>query len=220
MRAGPELSGELRAIMEAYEPRMHLLVALARKLEEHTRATLEGTPRIDRIGFRAKEAESFARKSLKLDREGTPRYPVPFEDIEDQVAGRVLVLFRRDIDVVVERLKGTFNRVEQRRKAPESHDAFAYESEHLVFIVPPNVHPDGWAELVSRPATFEMQVRTLFMHAWAEPEHDISYKAPVSLTDDEKRKLAWAASSAWGGDAIFEQVRDSIAQRTGRSDGT
>jgi ppGpp synthetase/RelA/SpoT-type nucleotidyltranferase len=82
-------------------------------------------------------------------------------------------------------------------------------------MISPDVQPGGWAELSERPTTFELQVRTLFMHAWAEPQHDIAYKAPVPLTHDEKRQLAWAASNAWGGDAIFEQVLDSIAKRAG-----
>jgi putative GTP pyrophosphokinase len=204
---------ELRSLIQAYKLRMGLLDALAQQLERHTLGTLSGIRRIDRLHFRAKTPDSFGRKSFALDADGQRKYQIPLEDIEDQVAGRVLVFFRRDIDIVVERLKTVFNRVEQSRKAPESHDAFAYESEHLVFIIPPSVFPQGWEELPARPTTFEMQVRTLFMHAWAEPQHDISYKAPVPLTEDEQRKLAWAASGAWGGDAIFEQVLQSIAQR-------
>jgi putative GTP pyrophosphokinase len=205
--------------MRQYEPRIPLLTQLASAMELHTVGLLKGTAHIDRVSFRAKDAESFARKSFALDDSGSRKYQVPLADIEDQVAGRVLVFFRRDIDVVAARLSQAFNRVEQVRKAPKGHDAFAYESEHFVFIIPPHVHPDGWDGLSQPPTTFEMQVRTLFMHAWAEPEHDISYKATVPLTVEERRKLAWAASSAWGGDAIFEQVLDSIAQRaSGRSD--
>jgi ppGpp synthetase/RelA/SpoT-type nucleotidyltranferase len=216
MRTEPDISPELKAAIDSYAPRLPLLDALAQRLEKHTRDTLDGVPRIDRISFRPKAPLSFGRKSIAKDRaSGTKKYAQPLEDIEDQVAGRVLVFFRRDIDTVVERLRATFNRVEQTRKAPKEHDAFAYESEHLVFIIPPQVLPSDWSSLAAPPTTFEMQVRTLFMHAWAEPEHDISYKAKVPLTEDEKRKIAWAASNAWGGDAIFEQVLDSLAERTG-----
>jgi len=208
---------DLRRVMDAYEARRPLHVALATLLQRHAENKLEGLLHIDRISFRAKASESFARKSFACDGTGQRKYQIPFEDIEDQVAGRVLVFFRGDIDLVVERLKGAFNRVEQSRKAPEAHDAFAYESEHLVFAIPPHCYPQGWEGLEQRPTTFEMQVRTLFMHAWAEPQHDIEYKAPVPLNDNERRQLAWAASNAWGGDAIFEQVLESIAQRTPRS---
>lgn len=210
-----DISPELRAAVDAYGPRLPILTELAQRLERHTQETLKELSRIDRVGFRPKAALSFARKSIAKEKDtGKPKYAQPLEDIEDQVAGRILVFFRRDIDLVVDRLKKTFNRVEQSRKAPAKHDSFAYESEHLVFIIPPQVLPPKWSELAAPPTTFEMQVRTLFMHAWAEPQHDIEYKPNVILTEDEKRKLAWAASNAWGGDAIFEQVLDSIDGRT------
>lgn len=205
---------QLQTAEASYEPRVQLLKDLARQLEEETITALKHIPRIDRVSFRVKEPNSFAKKSLKLLADGSPRYSIPLADIEDQVGGRILVLLRRDIDSVIEKLLKTFNRVEQIRKAPTSPKSFAYESDHLVFMIPPHVAPMGWDELHWRPTTFEMQVRTLFMHAWAETEHDISYKAKVELTHEEQRKIAWAASNAWGGDAIFEQVVDSIAART------
>ncbi|MBZ0233264.1 MAG: hypothetical protein K8M05_13120 [Deltaproteobacteria bacterium] len=191
-----------------------MLQLLAAGIEARVRETLAEVSHVDRIYFRAKDAESFAKKAWALDDAGNRKYEHPFEDIEDQVAGRVLVFFRRDIDVVGRALLGAFNRAEQVRKEPSRHDAFAYESEHFVFIIPPHLEPAGWKALAKKPTTFEMQVRTLFMHAWAEPEHEIAYKAKVPLSHEERRKLAWAASSAWGGDAIFEQVLDSLAART------
>jgi ppGpp synthetase/RelA/SpoT-type nucleotidyltranferase len=210
---------EVERTMTEYGLRRPLLQLLADTLETYTKQLLSGLEHIDRVYFRAKDAESFAKKAISTDESGRRKYEFPLEDIEDQVAGRVLLFFRRDIEVVGNVLLGAFNRAEQVRKAPKQHDAFAYESEHFVFIIPPHVVPGGWAELEGRPTTFEMQVRTLFMHAWAEPEHDISYKAKVALTHEEKRKLAWAASSAWGGDAIFEQVLDSIAARSRSENG-
>lgn len=202
-----------------YEPRFPLLKELAQRIEQETRDALTHIPRIDRISFRAKEPDSFAKKSISVGTDGAKKYAIPLADIEDQVGGRVLVFFKRDIDIVVNRLLKTFSRVEQTRKAPASDNAFSYESDHLVFMIPPQAIPPGWDKLDWRPTTFEMQVRTLFMHAWAEPEHDISYKAQVPLTSEERRKIAWAASNAWGGDAIFEQVLESLASRGGPSKG-
>lgn len=204
----------IRTTESQYAPRIPLLKDLARNLEEETRVALGSIPRVDRVSFRVKAPDKFAHKSVAIDEDGSPKYKFPLADIEDQVGGRVLVLFRRDIDTVVGRLLETFNRAEQTRKAPKDFKAFGYESDHLVLIIPPHVCPTDWNALEFRPTTFEMQVRTLFMHAWAEPEHDISYKAKVPLTDEERRKIAWAAANAWGGDAIFEQVLDSLAARS------
>ncbi len=198
-------------MVAAYAPRVAMLKELAARLEEATRQALRPVARIDRIGFRAKDAASFAHKALKKNTDGLPRYARPLEDVEDQAAGRVLVFFRRDIAPVQAALLKTFNRVEQVYKFPEDSSSFAYESVHFVFIIPPNVLPHGWDKLAHPPTTFEMQIRTLFMHAWAEPQHDIMYKAKTELSEENKRRIAWAASNAWGGDAIFEQVLDAIA---------
>lgn len=208
---------DLAATESRFAKRLPILESLAVNIETEVKRCLLSVEHVDRVYFRAKKAKSFAEKAHDVDREGRPRYVLPFEDIEDQVAGRVLVFYRRDIGIVADRLSRTFNRAEQTRKAPQRHDSFAYESEHLVFIIPPHLVPDNWGSVDAMPNTFEMQIRTLFMHAWAEPEHDISYKSKVPITHEEKRKLAWAASSAWGGDEIFEQVLVSISSRDDES---
>jgi putative GTP pyrophosphokinase len=210
---------EVAAAAVAYAPRVAMFKELAAHLDEATRQALRSVPHIDRIGFRAKDSTSFAHKALKKNKDGSPRYARPLEDVEDQAAGRVLVFFRRDIAAVEATLLKTFNRVEQVRKAPENWSSFAYESVHFVFIIPPTAYPRGWEKLAHPPTTFEMQVRTLFMHAWAEPQHDIMYKAKSELSDENKRRIAWAASNAWGGDAIFEQVLDAIAPQEPANNG-
>lgn len=131
----------LEEIEREYRLRQGLLASLAMELEAQTRVLLTESEHIDRIYFRAKDAKSFAKKSVAVDENGQRKYLLPFEDIEDQVAGRVLVFFRRDIDLVVDKLMMAFNRAEHVRKALKEEDAFAYESEHLVFIIPPQVLP-------------------------------------------------------------------------------
>jgi ppGpp synthetase/RelA/SpoT-type nucleotidyltranferase len=60
------------------------------------------------------------------------------------------------------------------------------------------------------PTTFEMQVRTLFMHAYAEPPHDWGYKSGGELTRDVERQLAWIAASAWGADRMYADLRGEL----------
>ena len=168
-------------------------------------------PRIDRIAFRAKDSRSFAVKALKTNKDGSRRYPRPLDDLEDQVAGRALVFFRRDIEAVeIHAAEGVQPRRTgaqgSRRRQLLCLRVGTFRVHHSAQRLP------AWSEkLASPPTTFEMQIRTLFMHAWAEPQHDIMYKAKTALSDDNNRRIAWAASNAWGGDAIFEQVLDAIA---------
>ena len=52
---------------------------------------------------------------------------------------------------------------------------------------------------------FEQQIKTLFQHAWSEAEHDLGYKPSGELTTDQKRRLAFTATQAWGADQIFDE---------------
>jgi ppGpp synthetase/RelA/SpoT-type nucleotidyltranferase len=55
------------------------------------------------------------------------------------------------------------------------------------------------------PEFFELQIKTVFQHAWSEANHDLGYKpGSKPLASDEKRKLAFTAAQAWGADQIFD----------------
>ena len=195
--------GELHS---AYVSRLPILKTLAGALEAEVQACLEDVPHVDRVSFRAKSVESFMAKTWRSDND--PPYVHPLEEVEDQVAGRVLVFFRSDIDLVQDKCERYFHPVESTRRHPAKDAEFGYESHHIVFTIPPQVKPDGWAELVDPPSTFELQIRTLFMHAWAEPQHDLGYKSVTDLPADQRRELAWIAASAWGADHALQRIFD------------
>jgi ppGpp synthetase/RelA/SpoT-type nucleotidyltranferase len=109
-----------------------------------------------------------------------------------------------------------FSSVELRRKAPRITE-FGYESDHSIFVIPPLVIPPAWRNDTSTPSTFELQVRTLFQHAWAEPQHDLGYKSKDALSEESQRELAWAAASAWGADQALQRVAERMLE--GSEDG-
>lgn len=187
-----------------FESRRTELLGIADKLESELREVLRGFPHIDRIGFRVKETESFVKK-VANHQQSIP-YEFPLVEVEDQIAGRVLVFFRPDVVSIQRRLKEKFTAVESVRREPPKDAEFGYESHHLVCTLPPHVLPSGWLSRNDVPRTFELQVRTLFMHAWAEPQHDLAYKAASDLPREIRRELAWVAASAWGADKAFERV--------------
>ena len=66
------------------------------------------------------------------------------------------------------------------------------------------------------PAFFELQIKTLFQHAWSEADHDLGYKPGANmLTSDEKRMIALTSAQAWGADRIFDQLFRSRAGASG-----
>lgn len=195
----------------AYVARLELLDAARERLETELARQLEGTQHVDRVAFRVKSPDSFVRKVTETHAD-TP-YREPLLEVEDQIAGRVLVLFTDDVGVVEAEAMKLFNPVEAIQHAPAKDAEFGYESFHSVFSIPDWAVPEGWADRDDVPTMFEMQIRTLFQHAYAEPQHNLGYKPTTPLTSDEKRELAWIAASAWGADGALVRVRKRLKVR-------
>lgn len=197
----------------AYAARQPVLKGLVARLEATTREALEEVPHIDRVCFRVKDPESFLRKAAK------PKYDNPLVELEDQVAGRVITFFRDDILVVRKHLTQWFGDVEHEVKEPHGPAEFGYESDHYVFVIAEHLKPEGWQELEDMPTTFELQVRTLFMHAWAEPQHDLGYKTESEVDARTRKELAWVAASAWGADHTLNAIAHRLMTSSTEADG-
>jgi ppGpp synthetase/RelA/SpoT-type nucleotidyltranferase len=210
-----QLGDEIRA---AYEQRRPLLVDVAKRLEARMLEALEDVPHVDRVSFRAKKTDSFCRKCIGEDGQplrespdSDPHYKSPLEEVEDQVAGRILVLYRDNLEVVEAIVRQWFPAaVEVTRKRPTATSSFGYESNHYIFVIDEHMKPDGWDAAGPMPATFELQIRTLFMHAYAEPQHEIGYKAGTEPDEEIDRQFAWIAASAWGADRTMNDLYRQI----------
>jgi putative GTP pyrophosphokinase len=203
---------ELRA---AYEERLPLLQELAANLEHETRRQFDGIPHIDRISFRAKGVESFLDKVL--ERRIEPPYEQPLIEVEDQVGGRILVFFISDVDPARAQAERVFTPVEAVLRRPETYNVFDYESFHAIYGIPPPMKPASWDNRDDLPRTFELQIRTLFQHAYAEPQHDLAYKPEAPPSDEIRRELAWVAASGWGADQALERMRVQLGDNARES---
>lgn len=189
----------------SYESRYSIaLVPIARELENHLSHILQGVPRVDRISCRAKTLHSFINKALKVRDNGEPKYSNPLVQIQDQIGARITVFYLSDVEVVKSRIHDYLTSIEWIEKKPESDMEFSYFGEHYIVKIPEDAIPDGLEDLA--PEFFELQIKTLFQHAWSESSHDIAYKAPRPLTSLEQRNLAFSAAQAWGADQIFDQL--------------
>lgn len=197
-------------LSDAYAERLSLLDEAAGRLENDLIEHFRGQARIDRVGFRAKDLESFLEKAEAPRREHP--YEVPLAEIEDQIAGRILVHFTEDVVSAVAHLDKLFTPVEQEHRRPTRYNEFDYESFHGIYALAPQYLPSGWGEIEDMPRTFEMQVRTLLQHAYAEPQHDLGYKPETNLDDAVRRELAWIAAGCWGADQAFERVRAKLRE--------
>ena len=198
-----------KKLLAAYERRhTEILVPIAGLLHNYLVNILEGVARIDAVSVRAKTPKSFAIKALKTNSCGELKYENPLVQIQDQVGARINVLFLSDVPNVKAAINDYFHAVEWLEKRPDSEMEFGYFGEHYVLKIPDDAIPEGDEE--ESPDFFELQIKTLFQHAWSETSHDIGYKSPRELRPLEKRKMAFSAAQAWGADQIFGELETDI----------
>jgi len=178
-------------------------VALA--LRDHVAGCFEGQPRIDRISARAKDVKSFIAKAKK-EEAGARKYSEPLGQIQDQIGCRIITFVLADVERIDALIMKYFRAIEFEDHIPESEWEFGYFGRHYVLLLPADV-VDGGIEPSMVPSFFELQVKTMFQHAWSEAEHDLGYKpGDEPLTSVQKRRLAFTSAQAWGADQIFNEL--------------
>lgn len=183
------------------------LIPLATKIEEKLTDELKHIARIDRISARAKDPIKFNNKSLK-EENGIRKYSNPFSQIQDQIGARVIVFYLDDVTIIEKEIEAYYRPIEKKALVPESDSEFGYFGKHYVLKIPEDVISDDY-DRSKIPTFFELQIKTLFQHAWSEANHDLGYKPGQELTPYQKRQLAFTAAQAWGADQIFSELHQN-----------
>jgi ppGpp synthetase/RelA/SpoT-type nucleotidyltranferase len=185
-----------------YQIRYPKLKVIGQKIEEFLKDILRNTPRIDAITVRAKSQERFIEKANRLDKEGNQRYQYPLHDIQDQIGARIVVFYKSDVAIVDKLITDELRMIEDRMRVSPYPEHFGYEAKHCVCLIPPDMRRNNDCPI----DFFELQISTLFQHAWAEANHDLGYKPGSAMDFDTQRKIAWAAAQAWGADNVFDEL--------------
>lgn len=182
-----------------------VLRVIAQRLETYISDLVGGLPRIDRVQARSKNPDRFMAKALKEDG-GVRKYSDPINEIQDQIGARIVTFYSDDVNSVCSFVEKYFRHIEKRKVVPDSVTEFGYFGFHYIVRIPSDVLDAEWDSTVV-PTHFELQIKTLFQHAWSEANHDLGYKElSGDLSPDEKRKMAWASAQAWGADQIFNEL--------------
>jgi putative GTP pyrophosphokinase len=199
----------MTSLRNDYETRYEqMLLPLAERLQSHLKNVLGGHERIDRISVRAKSIDRFVAKAAKQV-DGRGKYDDPLNQIQDQIGARIVTFYKSDVDEIAGEVRKYFRHIESQLIVPESEKEFGYEGQHFILFTPRDVFDDEIKEEESI-SFFELQIKTLFQHAWSEAEHDLGYKPTTVLTNDQKRRLAFTAAQAWGADQIFEELHRQL----------
>jgi ppGpp synthetase/RelA/SpoT-type nucleotidyltranferase len=195
----------MTSLRYAYEMRRkQMLLPLADRLETHLKDVFKDCRRIDRISVRAKSVDRFVAKAEK-EIEGKRKYDDPLTQIQDQLGARIVTFYKSDVEKLTMEVTKYFRHIESVQIVPDSESEFGYEGRHFILFIPRDIFNDEVKEDESI-TFFELQIKTLFQHAWSEAEHDLGYKPLTVLSSDQKRRLAFTAAQAWGADQIFDEL--------------
>ena len=159
----------------------------------------------DRVSTRIKSWPSYKAKAKKKREDGSPMYPHPWEDIKDLIGVRITVFNSHTIPKAIEVLGNSFTVIRSVNKTAETRvsGGFGYGSHHLILET-----TDVIEELAPyKNMTFEVQIRTVLQHAWAEFEHDIRYKqGPNPAPAQVDRLFTLAAGLIELADQQFDEI--------------
>jgi ppGpp synthetase/RelA/SpoT-type nucleotidyltranferase len=181
-------------------------VAAAAVLEKHIwQALRDSNLRPLMVAARAKSLESMRAKLLQKP------YKRPRSQLTDRLGVRVILYHAREVDDVADLLRQTLT-------VRESHSSdkrltlglreFGYRSYHLVASLhDTTTSTPQLRELRGR--VFEVQIRSLLEHAWAEIEHEVVYKSDANWPREIKRRFASIAGVLELLEHEFEELEGS-----------
>ena len=123
-------------------------------------------------------------------------------DMTDILGFRIICFFSNDVDRIAQKVSEHFrvnwNRTKDKRKLIDAR-AFGYLSLHYICALPDE--NDELSDL-----WFEIQIKTILQHSWAEIEHDLGYKSEIEVPWEIRRGFSKAASLLETADDIFSGI--------------
>ena len=208
-KSEPMLNIHSETIMEQYRSMLPWLEDMADALTERLKHYFEEVGLV--VAGLEHRVKSEASLAGKLELKGD-KYTDIF-DVTDIIGLRVITFYAEDVDRVASLMERHFeidweNSVDK-RKAHEI-DSFGYLSLHYICRIPASQYKKrGHPEL--NKMRFEVQMRTVLQHAWANMNHDTGYKSGVDVPKIYLRQLSRLAGILELVDDEFGRLRTEIA---------
>ncbi len=158
------------------------------------------------IAHRIKAPDSVAEKLIRK----SDKYSCT-KDLMDVVGFRVICYFSDQVDLFAEQLAKNLdvdpNQSTDKRKLIEAN-SFGYLSLHYICSLPKSdSYPDRLCEY-----KFEIQIRTVLQHTWAEIEHDLGYKTEFGVPREARRNFSRIAGLLEIADQGFVDIKKNLAE--------
>lgn len=162
------------------------------------------------VKFRVKTEMSAQEKAQRRDENGELKYPGGPERLDDLIGIRVILYVESDIDAVAIALSNQFicHDDEDKTAVNRKSGGIGYAGRHLTLEVPSEGAPAGCEAFATQ--RFEVQVRTVLQHAWAEFEHDIRFKGTIGHNAEISRAFTMASTLIELADQQFVIISDIL----------
>lgn len=133
------------------------------------------------------------------------------EDLIDLLGARVICYFADDVDRFAALAEQAFVidwEASSDKRALIQADSFGYLSLHYICALRPE---EGYPETLTE-IRFELQIRSVMQHAWAQIEHDLGYKSQFGVPRPVQRAFARLAGLLEIADDEFIRARDDIGR--------
>ncbi len=199
-------------ILADYRSQKHIYDDLSEAIKELLERLLEEAKiRVHSITFRGKEPEMLEEKLNRPGKEYTN-----LKEVTDLAGIRVIAYFGDDVDAIGTLIESEFlidqeNSIDKRQTMEP--DRFGYLSMHYVCsLTEPRVQLMEYRRFAGY--LFEIQVRSILQHAWAEIEHDLGYKAKEEIPVTLRRRFSRLAGLLEVADDDFMRIRDDLTKYT------
>jgi putative GTP pyrophosphokinase len=170
------------------------------------RVLAAGGVRVHSVAYRIKSQDSVLRK---LKSSTTRRN---MESLTDLLGFRVITYFPDDVDRAAKIIRQEFlideeNSIDKRDVLDP--DRFGYLSMH--YIAKLDAKRASLTEYAAYTKIFfEIQIRSILQHAWAEIEHDLGYKSQAAVPRSVRRDFSRLAGLLELADNEFVRIRDDL----------